>query len=296
LAAREASLNNKLTNMTTLTNSPEFVTPASVNLDSLKKTVRHEHILEQVKRWTRPFLLSAIGFCNNLLYCLAKSQGVINRVGGQLKVFGNAIARLLKPQSVCLPIVATEQFLKDFWEGSLNSRSSIRNVRKALADFGFFQIDPENDRFCGINQKATYLRVNARYLLVFAELLQEVWLERGYGFDSLPEHKGASTKMLYDAVFTRGLGFGRSGNPQAGTMPMTQDEASELRAAQALLTRVNEIDRLASLAQTAAQFERTGLDRRNPGLMERIRSEMRATRKRIIDRWRRREFEDDLPY
>lgn len=211
---------------------------------------------------TRARLTLMLGYLNNLLYCVAKAEGMVDKVGKEFQV--SSIANRLKEglQVITVPLTYTKEFLAECWGDAINSLSSIRIVRSLFENLGLFEYDrhkyqgrhlqSEEDRL-----KATYRNFNVPLALLVYEHLERRFVEM-YGFDALPHHKGGFCKLLYDAIFTIGLGMSRQ-NSEAGHIPVSEQEAALERAERALAYRQNAFLELQRLRDTIEEFVHTGL-------------------------------------
>lgn len=183
------------------------------------------------------------------------------------------VHHLLEPISLTVPVTYSAKFLNTFWGAkATTSASSVRRIRDALSTmFGLFtyekQVGPRNHAGQPW-QRATYHNFDIPKALVVYEQLEKTWIARE-GFDSLPEHKGFSCKLLYDAVFSCTLGMNRSIPFNVGTSGWTPETAEELRQQQRKKT-VSRRHEFVSSQLCAEEYRKLGLDQAEPELYQEL--------------------------
>lgn len=230
------------------------------NLEAIAAEISYQGSLNENsrRRWSTKKLLAAAGYLNNLIYCGARSLNLFSKgFGKRVDLKGVRAARQLFTLTV--PVTYTVKFLEKFWDigCGLLGASSIRNLRQVFSRWGLFTY--EKQEYKGRNRRdlpvedrqyATYHDFDLSLALKVYELIEKLLIERlPNGFKSLPKHKGATCKVLYDAFFTMSWGMNRKGDETVGTQLTSFREKAMLKAVRAMdleLSRHNLLSQLES--------------------------------------------------
>jgi len=172
-----------------------------------------------------------------------------------------------------------QDYLRKHWITVSTSLPTLRKIRTFLEELGIFRV--EKQKFLGTMptcerhgyQRATYHDFDLRLALEVYAQLEKIYLERGNSFESLPPHRGSFVKRLYDAVFNCSAGMNRTAGG-IGTLPMTMEQAAECRSTMALATNAGTRQEIDSLEDSLDEFKRIGLDKKDPGIFEEMRSRL----------------------
>lgn len=215
-------------------------------------------------------LLSYLGYLNNVIYAYACDRGVIKRISGarnehRYHIDKDAVPSLLERGSVKVALSGTRDYLKEWWGNVSKSVDTIKEMRSRLTDIGIFTFEIPEFKIQKkgqpkANESSAYNDFDVVKALLIYEAIERLLVDE-FGWDALPEHKGAMMKRLYDLVFKMGLGMRRSPDPDAGTGDeMTEDEAAIERDVMRANSKTRDRNEFIQLESTIYQYMKSGAD------------------------------------
>jgi hypothetical protein len=219
----------------------------------------------------RQRLLSYLGYLNNLIFCYACDRGVLTKVGKtedayRYDINKDAIPNLFGFDSIRVALSGTRKYLQEWWGKVSKSVDTIKEMRSRFSEMGLFTFEVPEYKIQRAGQpKVAFSSAYDNFDIVKALLVYEA-IERllvsEFGWDALPEHKGAMVKHIYDLVFKFKLGMRRSPDPDAGTgEAMSEQDVEMERAQRAKNNKNSDRNEYAILSEVLAEWRKAQYDR-----------------------------------
>lgn len=183
----------------------------------------NQTLLDITATWKRKSILTAMGWCNAIIYKIAKKTGLIQlNVDGTWTVNHNFIGVALRfcreGCRISTGITGLVEFFQDHWQGAARSRTTLHGIKRlfdadgriALAEMGrcYYKTSPcktpdgASAKIQHTTQEPTWMQyINFKKVLLLYRFLHDKLVYMGLSLTDFTAHCGHLMKQIYEAVF-----------------------------------------------------------------------------------------------